>query len=94
MTRHVTAVAARKNLGELLESVYYRGDEVIVERAGKPMGVIIPMSQYSKIERQRAEAIATMERIWANRPKLDPSEVEAAEQEILEETMAVRYGHR
>ncbi|MBI2767008.1 MAG: type II toxin-antitoxin system prevent-host-death family antitoxin [Chloroflexi bacterium] len=32
--RTVSALDARRRLGELLESVYHRGDEVIIERAG------------------------------------------------------------
>jgi prevent-host-death family protein len=38
--RTVSALDARRRLGELLESVYHRGDEVIIERAGKPMAVV------------------------------------------------------
>jgi len=41
MKRTVTAVEARRNLGELLEQVYYRGDEIVIERAGKPMATLV-----------------------------------------------------
>ncbi len=34
-------IEARKRPGEILESVYYRGDEIVIERAGKPMAVVI-----------------------------------------------------
>ena len=33
MKRKVSAVEARRRLGEILEGVYYRGDEVVIERA-------------------------------------------------------------
>lgn len=42
MKRRISAVEARKRLGDILESVHYRGDEVVIERAGKPMAVVIP----------------------------------------------------
>ncbi len=88
MTRRINALAARKNLGELLEGVFYRGDEVIVERAGKPMGVIIPLAQYERIERGRAEARARIEAQWLRMPEtVDMSDAEA---EILREATAVR----
>ena len=83
-------MTARKNLGELLEGVYYRGDEVIVERAGKPMGVLIPIAQYERIERLRADTLAEIEALWNQMPVI--SDVRAAEDEILAETEAVRYG--
>lgn len=89
MTKHIPAMAARKNFGEILESVFYRGDEVVVERAGKPMGVLIPMAQYEKLEQQRAEAFASIEEVWTGMP--ETPDLEAAEQEVLDESMAVRY---
>ena len=57
MKRRVSAMEARKRLGELLEGVYYRGDEVVIERAGKAMAVVIPAERYASIERSR-------ERLW------------------------------
>ena len=92
MIKRIPAMTARKNFGELLESVFYRGDEVVVERAGKAMGVLIPMEQYRKLEQQRTEATARMEVLWASAPALkDPA---AAERDVLEETLAVRHGVR
>jgi prevent-host-death family protein len=43
MVKKVTALKARKNLGQLLEEVYHRGDQYIIERAGKPMAAIVPL---------------------------------------------------
>ncbi len=45
---------ARRKFGEMLEDVR-RGDEVIIERAGKVMGVLIPPERYSMIERDREQ---------------------------------------
>ncbi len=53
MKRTVSAVEARQRLGELLEGVFYRGDEVIIERAGKRMGVVIPVERYAIILQNR-----------------------------------------
>ncbi|MHB8575273.1 MAG: type II toxin-antitoxin system prevent-host-death family antitoxin [Dehalococcoidia bacterium] len=53
MKRRVTAVEARRKLGELLEGVHYRNDEVVIERSGKVMGVVIPAWQYANIEASR-----------------------------------------
>ena len=53
MKRTVSAVEARQRLGELLEGVYYRGDEVIIERAGKTMAVVVPAERYEAMQRSR-----------------------------------------
>ena len=62
MKRKVSAVEARKRLGELLEGVYYRGDEVVIERAGKPMAVVIPAERYESMERSRERLFELIEK--------------------------------
>jgi hypothetical protein len=34
VVKKVNALKARKNLGQLLEEVYYKGDQYVIERAG------------------------------------------------------------
>lgn len=41
----ISAIKARKNLGQLLEEVYYQGAQYIIERAGRPMAVVVPLQQ-------------------------------------------------
>ena len=41
----INALKARQNFGEMLEQVYYRGEQFIIERAGKPMAAVVPLSQ-------------------------------------------------
>ena len=65
MKRKVSAVEARKRLGELLEGVYYRGDEVIIERAGKTMAVVIPAARYEALEQSRERLFQFIENVQA-----------------------------
>ena len=46
MTKTISAYKARVNFGELLNEVYYRGDEFIVERMGKPLVKIVPIKSF------------------------------------------------
>ena len=62
MKRRISAVEARKRLGEILESGYYRGDEGIIERAGKPMGVVIPTERYEAMEQSRERLFELIEK--------------------------------
>src|SRR5579872_3916358 len=92
MKRHVSAIAARKNLGELLESVYYKGDEIVVERSGKPMAVLIPLHQYERLEKQKSDFMQFLEKAWANRPPVqDPKEEEAFILQEIEEMRREQY---
>jgi antitoxin (DNA-binding transcriptional repressor) of toxin-antitoxin stability system len=88
MTKHINATVARDNLSELLEGVYNKGDEIILESGGQAVGVLIPMAQYEKIARQRAEATQALQAIWANRPPV--IDMLQAEQEIQAEVDEAR----
>ena len=75
LKRTVTALDARRRLGELLESVYHRGDEIIIERAGKPMAVVISAERYEGLERNR-------ERLWEFIEKAQASGEDLSEQKV------------
>ena len=45
MVKKVNALNARKKLGQLLEEVYYKGDQFVIERAGRPMAAVVPVWQ-------------------------------------------------
>jgi prevent-host-death family protein len=85
MKRRVSAVEARKRLGEILEGVYYRGDEVIIERAGKAMAVVISTSRYEAIERSRERLSELVEKNWERNKDIPYEEIERAVQQAVEE---------
>jgi prevent-host-death family protein len=91
MVKKVTALKARKNLGELLEEVYYRGDQYVIERAGKPMAAIVPLWQL-EAWLQRREAFFDMVDEVRQRPQAVAPEV--IEQDIQEAIRTVRAGDR
>lgn len=81
MVRTVTAQEARQRLGQLLEGTR-RGDEVIIERAGKPMGVVISPSRYADLERRREEAkqrlFEMVDELREQNKDADPDEIQRA----------------
>ncbi|MBI3660042.1 type II toxin-antitoxin system Phd/YefM family antitoxin [Candidatus Acetothermia bacterium] len=77
MTKKVTAIKARQNLGELLEEVYYRNDHFIVTRRQKAMAVIIPVDDYERLMKQRNEAFSVIDEIRARNKVKDPKVIEA-----------------
>lgn len=48
----INALKARQNLGKLLEEVFYRDDQFIIERAGKPMAAVVPVWQLEAWQKQ------------------------------------------
>jgi prevent-host-death family protein len=53
MRKTVNAMRARAKLGQILEEVYYRGDQYVIERAGKPMAAVVPVEQYEQWRKER-----------------------------------------
>ncbi len=87
MTKTTTAIKARKNLGQLLEEAYYRGDEFVIERAGKPMAVLIPIQEFQKWQKQREADFALFDEVRAKAKKAKPEKVE---QDVAEAITKVR----
>lgn len=74
MKKTVSDTEAESNLAELLERVRAAGDEVIIEREGTMLAVIIPAERYESMERNREDLFAIMEQMH-ERTKDIPDEV-------------------
>ena len=68
---------------------------MVIERAGKPMGVVIPVERYAQIAADREQArerfFATIDEIHEQNKDLDPEEVERV---VAEEIAAFRRERR
>jgi len=53
MIKRISAMKARQNLGSLMNSISLKGDEVIIERAGKPMVAMIPVKRFLELTKQK-----------------------------------------
>ena len=85
MKRKLSAVEARQKFGEILEGVFYRGDEVVIERAGKPMGVIIPLERYQSIEQSRERLFELIEKNWERNKDVPYEDIEKGVQQAMQE---------
>jgi prevent-host-death family protein len=50
MIKKISAMKVRQNLGQVMNEVAIRGDDYVVERAGKPLVAIIPLEKYRKLQ--------------------------------------------
>ncbi len=48
MEKVVDATVARRQLGTLLDEVYYKGESIIIERKGKALAKIVPLNSPEK----------------------------------------------
>lgn len=94
MVKRMSSKEARDNFADLLSSVYYTKEPVIVERKGKPFVVVISPEQFATLEKDHERFWATVDRIRQRNTDKDPDEVLA---DVTTEVEAVRqkmYGQR
>jgi len=80
-------MTARKNLGQLLEEVYYKGDQYVIERAGRPMAAVVPVWQLEERMKRQEKFFQAVEKAWKRNKKVKP---ETVEMEVEEAVRAVR----
>lgn len=91
MERTVNAVEARKQFGRLLEEVYYQSRRVIIERAGRPMAVLVPLEQYEQWQAQRKAFFAMIDEV---QQRTQSTPAESLEATIAEAVAAARAAER
>jgi prevent-host-death family protein len=46
--KKINAMKARQTFGELMNEVFYKGDRFVIERDGKPMAALVPLSVFEE----------------------------------------------
>ena len=87
MVEYVGAKEARNKFADLLGSVHYGGQVVIVERAGKPMVAVIPVEMYKQIVAEREARFQVLDHIRSRVPEVSAEEVA---QDVADAIEAVR----
>ncbi len=52
MYKTISALKARQTLGQVMNEVALKGDDYIIERAGKPLVAVIPMEKYQSLQQE------------------------------------------
>jgi prevent-host-death family protein len=87
MVKKINALKARRQLGQLLEGVYYKNDQYIIERAGRPMAAVVPVWQFEEREKHKKRFFGMVKELWEKNKQVKP---EVIEQEVAEAIRAVR----
>ena len=84
MLKTINALKARQNLGQLLEEVFYNGDQFIIQRAGKSMAAVISLPEYEMFLKQREKDMTVFDGIREKNKGAKLAEVRADVQEAIE----------
>ncbi len=89
MTKRVGAREARSRFSELIGSVRFGSEEVIVERSGKPMAAMIPIDMYDRLIAERRVRFEVLERVRSRLPDIPPDEID---RDVKDAVSRVRAG--
>ena len=93
MLKKVNALKARQNFGQLVEEVYYKGDQFIIERAGKPMAAVVPLWQLEDRSQRRERLSANVRKVWRSNAKVQATVIEREVEEAVR-TIRTRPGRK
>ena len=85
MPRHISSREARNRFADLMGMVRYGGEEVIVERSGRPVAAVIPLDTYERLVKQRREHFKVLDNIRSSLPDVSLEEVSMDVQGAIEE---------
>lgn len=83
MAKELTALKARGSLGEILEKVYYKGEEYIIKRGKKPMAALIPLDEFESLKKQRETDMKVFDRIRAKARGYTAKKIETDVEEAI-----------
>lgn len=95
MVKTLSTADARASFSDVLNSVFYTKEPVVVEKKGRRVAVIISPDEYEEykaFQRERdAQAWAAIERVQATNTDKDPDELLAEVTAVVEEVRRERY---
>lgn len=83
MLKKLPAMKARQNFGQVMNEVSLKGDDYIIERAGKPLVAIISMEKYKILQKEREDALSALKKIWGKMKSEKPDVIEKTIDEAL-----------
>jgi len=89
MLKKISAMKARQNLGQIMNEVSLKGDDYIIERAGKPLVAVVSMEKFQTLQRDRDEAMSALEQIWEKMKDESPKTVTKTINEAVEAARSV-----
>ena len=90
MVRTLSVAQARATFSELLGSVHYTNEPVIVEKKGRPYAVLISPEDYQRFRQAEERDWALVDQVQARNSEKDPDDMLA---DVTAELEAARQEH-
>lgn len=95
MVRRMSSKEARSNFSDIVGSVFYTKEPVVVEKNGKPMAVVISPDDYARyLKSEKQQLFQVIREIQEQNRDKDPEEMEADIAAAVEEVRQEEYDKR
>lgn len=95
MVRRMSSKEARNNFSDIVGSVFYTKEPVVVEKNGRPMAVVISPDDYARYQKsEKQQLFQTIRQIQKHNRDKDPEAMEADIAAAVEEARQEEYGER
>ena len=78
MRKNISTQDLKTHIGEVVDAVRLRGDRYIIERRGKAVAAIVPLSVHENDERNRRRFFDLIETIHQKNRDVPPEQIETA----------------
>lgn len=90
MLREAPAMTVRQNLGELLNEVQYKRDQVVITKVGKPVAALIDMPLFERLRQMEREFERMTRHMQQTFQDLQEEEVS----DLLDEAISASRNHK
>lgn len=94
MKKNISTQDLKTHVGEVVDAVRLRGDRYIIERRGKPVAAIVPLSVSENDERQRQRFFELIETIRQQSQDVPAEIMENAITQAVAEVRSRKRGQR
>ena len=85
MRKNISTQELKTHIGEVVDSVRLRGDRYIIERRGKAVAAIVPLSVNENDERQRLRFFNLIEDVHQKNRDIPSKQIDAAIDQAITE---------
>ncbi len=89
MLKKISAMKARQNLGQIMNEVSLKGDDYIIERAGKPLVAVVSIEKFQTLQKDKDAAMSALKQIWGKMKDESPKTVTKIINEAVKAARAV-----
>jgi prevent-host-death family protein len=91
MVKRYTAQETREKLSDILGTVYYGKEPVIVEKRGRPVAVLISPEDFELLQQERERRFTVIDRIQERNADFDLEEVLGDVTAVVEDVRREQY---